>query len=389
MSRFAVIEITDRDYGSWDEFVKSAAGGTIYHTTAYHLALAEAAEAEVSFVAVTDGGRIAGGAPLLISRSRAGSSVTNRLFLHYNGIMLDRRFSLEHDGAGASAGANASIELISALAQAVSARGLDSVTLHQSGIGFDLRPFHAAGWRSSPTYTYVVGLDPAGGEDVTALLKSADKNIRRLVRKAAENGVRLTEDLETAELHRLHSLTAERKGSPVYLPADRFDRLIRRLHAAGVCRVFQARLSDGTIAAAQVVMFGPGGDSHAVCAAADPRYNSLGVNPFLRFGVFGKMQASGALYNDLTNASLDSVGRFKAELGARLKMNCVLNSPTSMRFKLNELRQRITAAIRRMPGRMPGGPAGEVNDSAQKPGPSAASAPAAGQTLLEDSKEQR
>lgn len=350
MSKYSIVEIQGGDEAAWDSFIAAAYGGTVYHTASYHRVLAQVTDASAVLLAVTSGSEIVGGIPLLIQNSAAGNFVNNRLLLHYNGLALAPRLAIGADNA--SSYSSERVGVTQALVSNVSSRGFGSTVLHQEGINFDLRPFHAAGWRSTPTYTYVMPLDPSAGADISNRLKLADKNIRRLVRKAGESGVTVTSDLETTELYRLHTTTAGRKGAPVYLPFDRFDRFIRQLHELGICKVFQARLADGTIVAAEVVMVGPGKDSHAVCAAADSRHQSIGVNPFLRFEVFSQLQAQGAKYNDLTNASLDSVGRFKAELGAELQMNCAVSSPLTSKFKLNALRHRVIDAIRDVPGRI-------------------------------------
>ena len=350
MAKVAVTEMTPGDDAAWDQFVAAAYGGTAFHTAAYHRSLAEVTGGRAVFIGAVKGSEIVGGVPLLIYRSAAGEFVNNRLLLHYNGLVLARRLSLDRAASIPQArDSSERIEVVSKLEAAIAAYNFGSVTLHQAGIDYDLRPFHLAGWRSAPTYTYIMPLFPESGADISRLLSAADKNIRRLVRKAGDNGLTVTEDLETSELYRLHRSTAERKGAPLYLPQDQFDTLIRRLHAASICRVFQARLADGTIIAAEVVMVGPGRDSHAVCAAADPQHQALGINPFLRFGVFERLQASGIVSNDLTNASLDTVGKFKAELGAELRMNCVLTSRLSAKYRLNQLRHQLTGSVRRLP----------------------------------------
>ena len=63
--------------------------------------------------------------------------------------------------------------------------------------------------------------------------------------------------------------------------------------------------------------------THTVSAAADAERQKSGSNPFLRWSVFEHLAAQGYAANDLTDASLGSVARFKSQLGGDLAMSFV------------------------------------------------------------------
>ena len=72
--------------------------------------------------------------------------------------------------------------------------------------------------------------------------------------------------------------------------------------------------------------------THTVCAAADTEYLRFGTTPFLRWSVFEELSRLGYRANDLTDAALNPVTRFKSQLGGQLVCNLVLRRPDRFIF---------------------------------------------------------
>ena len=81
--------------------------------------------------------------------------------------------------------------------------------------------------------------------------------------------------------------------------------------------------------------------THTVTAAADPEFLGLGTTPFLRWKVCEGLAAEGYLGNDLTDASLNEVTRFKSQLGGELVTNLVLLRTDSSRYRWNRKAARL------------------------------------------------
>jgi hypothetical protein len=105
-----------------------------------------------------------------------------------------------------------------------------------------------------------------------------------------------------------------------------------------------------------MVLLGGHPITHTVAAVADPELLSLGATPFLRWRVCEALSAAGFEGNDLTDASLNEVTRFKSQMGGDLVMNLVLSSPDTLRYRvirflgsnLNGMRAGVGRALRAM-----------------------------------------
>jgi hypothetical protein len=71
-----------------------------------------------------------------------------------------------------------------------------------------------------------------------------------------------------------------------------------------------------------------------VCAAADADFLSLGSTPFLRWMSFQSLSALGYTGNDLTDATLNDVTRFKSQLGGDLVTNWLVSRPQTFRYRI-------------------------------------------------------
>jgi hypothetical protein len=209
----------------------------------------------------------------------------------------------------------------------------------------------AKGWTARPQYSYVVPL-----ADLDSLWSRMEQNLRRLVERCGAQGLSVTEDDDFDGFFRLHSQVSERKGAGLYLPGPAFRRFFERLRALGLARLYHARLPGGTSISSQLVLLGPHSVSHTASAAADRDHLKLGATAFLRWNVFRLLSEQGVGANDLTDAALNPVTHFKAQLGGDLQMCLWLEAPESARFRLARagdelgrfLRKKSRAAARRL-----------------------------------------
>ena len=322
-SRVAVRTLTESEYPAWGKLVAGSPDGSIYASPEYLDALCSAAGGGYRVLGVFRGEELVGGLPLYEREGRAGRYVGPRLLLYYLGPVL-RDFDSKYPSQRTAR----QIEALGALADALGGAGYDHVTLKCRHTIEDVRPFLVRGWRAWPSYSYVLRIG-----DLAAAWGRVEQNLRRLVDRCASQGITFAEDEDFTSFYDLHRRTLDRKDAPAYLPEAAFRGLFARLHAAGLCRLYQARLSDGQAIAAQLVLTGAHSLSHTVCAAADPAHLGTGVNAFLRWRSLEALSALGYTGNDLTDAALNPVTHFKSQFGGDLVTCFVLEPPASLRWR--------------------------------------------------------
>jgi hypothetical protein len=329
-----VRQLGEAEYEAWNRLVARSAEGSIYATPEYLAALCEATGGAFRIAGAFRGDELVGGVPLYEERRPWGTHVAPRLLLYYCGPVLR-----PHETKYPSERTARRVEVLQALAEALGGMPYARLRLRARSPLSDIRAFQAAGWRVWPTYTYVV---PTA--DLAAQWERVEQNLRRLIGRCGRQGILFTDDDDFDSFFALHLELHERKGAALYLPRPAFERYFRRLKAAGLCRLFHARLPDGRSIAAQLTLLGPHPVTHTVSAAAHGDYLNLGASAYLRWKAFETLSALGYAANDLTDAPLNPVTHFKSQLGGDLETCFVLGRPERRRVMLAE---RMNAAWRR------------------------------------------
>jgi len=173
-----------------------------------------------------------------------------------------------------------------------------------------------------------------------------DKNLRRLVTRCEAHGLALDVDGDFDAFHRLHEATHLRKGAPLYLEREAFRRFHATLREQGLARLYHAIAPDGRVAASQLVLTGHP-VTHTVAAATDADFLNLGASAFLRWKVFEHLAQHGYAANDLTDAALNPVSAFKAQLGGELQVNLEFWRRDAAALRAWEQFRRSGAALKR------------------------------------------
>lgn len=320
------------EYPHWTSLVAGSPTGSIYSLPEYLEALAEATGGSCRVLVAERDGHIVGGIGLYEERGRFGTCIAPRPLLYYNGFVL-----VPHESSYPSHRTAWQLHAIGALEQALSQLPHARIRIKSRSAFQDARIFLAQGWSAQPTYSYVVDIS-----DLEAAWERVDKNQRRLVSNCIKQGLQLTVDEDFDSFHQLHVQTHDRKGAPLYLPRKAFHQFFTRLHAQELCRLYHARLPDGRAIASQLVLASAHPVTHTVCAAADAEFLNLGASAFLRWKAFEHLAGDGYLGNDLTDAALNPVTRFKSQLGGELTMPLVMWRPDRLPLRLGE--QAISAA---------------------------------------------
>jgi hypothetical protein len=334
--------LREEEYDVWNKLVTDSPHGSIYSRPEYLDVLCATAGGTFRILGCYKGDELLGGVALYERVGRMGKFVSNRLLLYYNGLVLKA-----HKSSYPGQRTSRDIELLSALESGLTQSEYGRILLHNRGTFQDVRVFEARGWSVQLSYTYVVPI-----ADMAATIARVDQNLRRLIKRCEDSGVSLTQDDDFDSFYALHADTHSRKGAPLYLPRDAFRRYFERLSSLGLCRLYHARLPGGKSIATQLVLTCSHPVSHSVCAAADAEYLKVGSTPFLRFKVLQDLSALGYTANDLTDAALNPVTKFKSQLGGNLDLTLVIAKTDSFTFRVGETAQRIAdlgkAAVRRV-----------------------------------------
>lgn len=336
----------ESEFDDWARLVRASSQGTVYALPDYLAALCRAAGGRFVVLGARQGDELIGGVALYECDSRYGRFVAPRLLLYYNGPVLrsyETRYPSEQTARH--------LKTLTALEQAITARGYARVTLACSPALTDVRPFQEAGWLAAPQYTYVVDIaEPA------ARWERVEQNLRRLILRCERESLACVADGDLDAFVALHASTMARKGGGLYLSAAGFRQYFDALSGAGLCRLFSARKPDGRVVASQLVLLGPNGRCHVVAAAADEAFLRSGVSAFLRWKSFEALSAAGCKEADLTDASLNAVTHFKSQLGGELRVLLVLDAPRTLYYRLGSeakaayrgARQALARASRRV-----------------------------------------
>jgi len=334
-ARVQTRELAPADYEAWRTLLGASASGSVYALPEYLAALCRATGATFRIVGAFLDGRLAGGVPLFERRARTVTFVANRLLLYYNGLVLGPPQRKYHSDQVAQ-----ELQVLEALAQDLERRDYAHILLHNGPAVRDLRPFLARGWTERVSYTYLLTMS-----DVSAQWERVDQNLRRLISRCERAGVSYREDDDFDALFRLHLQTHQRKGAPLYLPEGAFRGFFRELADAGLARLGHA-VFGGKVIASQLMLTGPGVVAHTVCAGADEGFLRLGASGFLRWHGALALSRDGYCVNDLTDAGLNPVTRFKSQLGADLTPTWTLVR-TTRRFRWESALQAWRADLRR------------------------------------------
>lgn len=329
--------LEQEEYPRWATLVAESPDGSAYSLPGYLEVLAAATGGRFWILAAERNDALVGGVALFEQPGRAGTMIAPRLLLYYNGIVL-----APHESKYPSHRTAWHLQTLDALEHALSRLPHARLRLKSRSGFHDARVFRERGWSVQPTYSYVVDI-----RDLEAAWDRVDKNQRRLIGRCQAQGLQLTMDADFAAFHRLHVQTHERKGAPLYLPRDCFGDYFAALQIRGLCHLYHARLPDGRAIASQLVLTGPHRVVHTVCAAADAEFLSLGASAFLRWKAFEHLAADGHTHNDLTDAALNPVTRFKSQLGGELAMSLEVWRPDRHALRLHDHVMKTAAAAKR------------------------------------------
>jgi hypothetical protein len=211
----------------------------------------------------------------------------------------------------------------------------------------DARPWMWNRWQATPRSTYVLAL---GAE-----LQLAD-SVRRHLRKCREAGLEAVEEWNVEAFREPFSATQARQGFAVRMSFPDLARAAERLHEAGEAWMVGVREPGGRWVAAQILLGANRSPTTYMwlAGASDDRL-ATGASSLLMVGSAEAAQRRGHTAWDLCGADLPGVARFKAELGAELRVYAQVTAPQTPLGSLLRLGARAARGVRGTPSRADAG----------------------------------
>lgn len=297
---FAVREVP---HPAWDEFARTAVGGTPFCSSRWLACAAAAAGARpLALGAFRRDQLVAGAAGWEAGQGRRRRFATPDLLPHtgflFRPAASDRPTHVEAERTAAT-------QALLTHLQAAYPR----VCLTHAPDLADMRPFQWSGWQVTPRFTYWLDL-PA---DRKQLWDGLERRARTEVRKAGRGAFRVEPAADAGELRRLYGLVyAGQAEAPV--AGACVEAMVGGAVDAGLAEGFRARAPGGETACA--VYFASGGDTlYAWVAGADPAFRGSGAASLLYWTV---LEQTRCRRFDFVGANIPSIALFKRSFGGRL-----------------------------------------------------------------------
>jgi len=325
MSKSLIIKYLDpSEYEKWDAFVDESSQGSIYSKSYFLDTLSQAYSADYRILAVFKNDELMGGMGIYFNKTRYGEKVHIPPLLYYNGLVL-KDFSTKYPSITTSR----YLEITNVIIDELESGGYASIDLSSRHPYYDLRAFVWRGWQIWLRYTYEVPIS-----DLEYQWDRVEQNIRRLIKRCETENMTLIVDDDVETFVRLNQNTYQRKGLTPYIDKDRFGKMYQKLKDHNSCQLYFVALPDGRRIAAQAVLMTSHPVTHTWMAGSDPDFLRSGASAFLRWKVFEDLSHRGYAFNDLTDATIESVAKFKSQFGGDLRQSFVVYKLMSSRLKL-------------------------------------------------------
>jgi hypothetical protein len=298
---YDILEVGDE--AGWDDFVRRAAGGTVFSTSAWLRCARQATGSPFRCFGCYKNGQLIAGVSGLEQRRVLFTRFSTPPLTPHGGLLC-----APFPGKG-PAKAEAEWSRAAALLAGHLARRYGHVHLIHAPAVADVREFLWAGWSARVRYTYLIDL-----RDREALWERLERRTRTVIHKAEKAGFQLhpTGDLDLFQ--RQYELIYARQGGPPPVPALLVRRFAQQVLEAGLGQAWAIVSPAGQTAA--VVVFVPGfGTAHAWVAGADPALNSTGATSLLYWRFFARTALP---WFDFVGANLPDIARFKRGFGGDL-----------------------------------------------------------------------
>jgi hypothetical protein len=293
---------TVTDPQAWDEFVRRAAGGTVFSTWDWLECARQATGQPFRCLGVYRNGQLVAGLSG-VETQRAGMRRFATPELTPHGGLLLAPVAGKGPARAESEWHRAAELFITHLRQEYH----HWILAHAPALG-DVRPFTWAGWEARVRYTYQLELGDREG-----LWERLERRTRTVIRKAEGSGFRVEPTRDMELFRQQYELLYTRQDHRAPVDAGVAQRFAEAACRKGLARALKVESPEGRVAAVVVFVRGAEG-SYAWVAGADPKLNHTGAVSLLYWKYFEQGQGR----FDFVGANIPAIAFFKRGFGGEL-----------------------------------------------------------------------
>lgn len=297
--------LDESEHASWDALVADAAGGTLFHRSAWARLLGDVFGRRARFLAVFRNGTLVGGCPVYERRMIGLSIAAPPIIAGYSGALVSLP---EVQRAGRLT--SETEQVLSALEAAMRRHYAYAFLAHDPGV-LDARPFLWNGWKVSPRFTYRVRLAPE-----EEMLAAFEQQVRTKIRKAEKSGLTCHRVAAPDDSLGTYAFAYARHGVTPPVPLAMLAALAEGVARHGFGRLYVARDREGQSRAFEVILL-DGATAYAWLGGADAECLRQGGYSLLHSKVFADLAPTHREI-DLLGANTPTIATFKRSFGGAL-----------------------------------------------------------------------
>ncbi|MBN2365701.1 MAG: GNAT family N-acetyltransferase [Calditrichaeota bacterium] len=328
--RLKLLGAEDRE--EWDSFVKTAPGGSVFHTSSYFLTVSKIFGHEIVVPVVLNKDRILGGTVLYTRKRFYLNYTTIPFYIPINHILLGehpqdrnymRQIKIEQQ--------------ICNLLQVYIRQNYQFATLSASSSLRDLRTFVHGGWKFVPDYTISIPLE-TGKEPMDRM----SHNQRRHIRKFEEQPCGFGPYSDYRVCYNLIRQSYSVDGLNPPIPENDFVQLVSELNSRQIIRGYAVSIDHEPLSVMIVVEDCP--VVYALFSGRDTAHSRPEAELYLHWRVMSHYRDQGFKEFNLLGAMSPAISTVKLELGGILqhgnKIFYYRNAFYQFLFQLEIIRKR-------------------------------------------------
>jgi CelD/BcsL family acetyltransferase involved in cellulose biosynthesis len=322
VARDYTTEILPRDrWLEWDDFVSATPQGTVFHRTAWLMAICGGPERLSLLVCRNAAGALAGGLPLVKRPLACFTSYRLPPLTPYAGMVLNEPESAKIVNQQ-SEQKDKALALLAAMPKAAMIRF--PLALGNT----DTQPFRWHGYQSTVVHTYRL-VETLSADNAW---NGIDPKQRNSIRKAEKDGTIVKSDASIDDLLPLIRLTFAKQDLETPQSEETYRRLWAAAHGMGQGSIYLAVSPAGKSVAGQLVIW----DRHCtylLLSGMDPEQRAAGAGAMMLWQAIRDALARGAAF-DFEGSTLPGVERFYRSWGGRLHPIITVEKITSLPLRL-------------------------------------------------------
>jgi len=317
-AHFQARELTSDERGIWDRLVAGSPQGSVFCSSRFSDAIAEATGRPFRFITVFRGDRLIAGLPVF-ERRKAGLKLAQQPSLvPHLGLLVSAEVEADHPRKREFN----ILQACGAISGWLTSRYDCIYASHHPGLT-DVRPFTWYGWREKVCYTYRIRLDAFS-------VDTLHSSTRKQVAKAEREGVQVEESEDLTPLSKMVAMSYGRRRRGVPFSKEYLEALFRKLCGQGLAHLYYAKDREGRIVSGGRIILRSFNVVYDWVAGADPTHYDSGATSYLLYTLMEHSRADHDVF-DLMGANTPTIAVFKSNFGGQITPYYLTSKPGTMK----------------------------------------------------------